>query len=285
MGRRARLESNELAANQQLQTDKQLAVYQEEQKIQRKLLAEQKQEYRSFEFKNPYENLDNFYEDLTVNQDQANFQKQMFGQSQANTMQGLRGAAGSSGIAGLAQAMANSGQIASQQASISIGQQEQQNQMMSVKGEAANDMAFRGGEAMVQSAEMSRQSTLLGMEYGGMAGANAGVQSAYGNQMAGFGMQAGMLNAQGANSAGLWSAGIGAAGSVASDRNLKKDINKVGESPSGLNIYSFRYKDTKYGEGLFQGVMSDEVPQSAVGSKNGYDTVDYSMIDVEFKQI
>ena len=72
---------------------------------------------------------------------------------------------------------------------------------------------------------------------------------------------------------------------LASDRKLKKNINKIGESPSGLNIYSFKYKDTKHGEGLFQGVMSDEVPQKAVGTRDGYDTVDYSMLDVEFKQI
>jgi hypothetical protein len=30
---------------------------------------------------------------------------------------------------------------------------------------------------------MSRQSTLLGIQYGSLAGANAGVQSAYSNQM------------------------------------------------------------------------------------------------------
>jgi len=31
--------------------------------------------------------------------------------------------------------------------------------------------------------------------------------------------------------------------------------------------------------------MSDEVPQEVVGTRDGYDTVDYSMLDVEFKQI
>jgi hypothetical protein len=61
-------------------------------------------------------------------------------------------------------------------------------------------MTERGGRAMVQSAEMGRQSTLLGIEYGGMAGANAGVQAAYANQMAGFGHQASMLNSQ----VGMW---------------------------------------------------------------------------------
>jgi len=285
MGRRARKASERLAEKQMDATDKQLKIYQKEQKIQRKLLAEQKQEYRSFEFKNPYENLDNYYEDLKVNTKAADFQRDMSNQQQSNIMQSLKGAAGGSGIAGLAQAMANQGQMQASQISIGIGQQEQQNQMMSLKGASAADMAERGGEAMVQSAEMSRQSTMLGIEYGGMAGANAGVQGAYGNQMAGFGMQAGMLNSQGANSAAIASAGIGAVGGMASDRSLKKDINKIGESESGLNIYSFKYKDTKYGEGLFQGVMSDEVPLSAVGSRDGYDTVDYSMIDVEFKQI
>ena len=71
-----------------------------------------------------------------------------------------------------------------------------------------------------------------------------------------------------------------------SDRRLKSSINKIGKSPSGLNIYSFEYKDTKFGEGLWQGVMSDEVPSEAVSvGTDGYDRVNYSLLDVEFKQI
>jgi hypothetical protein len=70
-----------------------------------------------------------------------------------------------------------------------------------------------------------------------------------------------------------------------SDRRLKKNINKIDESPSGLNIYSFEYKDTTYGKGVFQGVMSDEIPQSAViRHTSGYDMVDYSKIDVNFRE-
>ena len=285
MGSKARRQQRAIAREQMEATDEQLKVYKEEQKIQRKLLAEQKQEYRSFEFKNPYENLDNYYEDLTVNTQAADYQRGMVQQQQADIMQNLKGAAGGSGIAGLAQALANQGAMQAQQISIGIGQQEQQNQMMAVKGASAADMAERGGEAMVQSAEMQRQSTLLGIEYGGMAGANAGVQSAYGNQMAGFGMQAGMANASLAATSQMISGGLQGLGNIVSDRKLKKNINKISESPSGLNIYSFKYKDTKHGEGLFQGVMSDEVPQKAVSMRDGYDTVDYSMLDVEFKQI
>jgi hypothetical protein len=71
-----------------------------------------------------------------------------------------------------------------------------------------------------------------------------------------------------------------------SDRRLKYDIINIGKSNSGLNIYSFKYKDEKFGKGLFQGVMSDEVPANAIiKGSDGYDRVNYSLLDVEFKQI
>jgi len=82
---------------------------------------------------NPYANMQNTMEDLTVNQQQAQFQAQQGAQTRANVMQNMRGAAGSSGIAGLAQAMANQGQQAAQQASASIGQQESRNQMAAAR--------------------------------------------------------------------------------------------------------------------------------------------------------
>ena len=70
-----------------------------------------------------------------------------------------------------------------------------------------------------------------------------------------------------------------------SDRKMKKNINLVGASSSGLNIYNFEYINPKYGEGVFQGVMADEVPYNAVIHGNDYNMVDYSVIDVEFKRI
>ena len=120
--------------------------------------------------------------------------------------------------------MANAGTLQAQQISAGIGQQERQNQMMAMRGaaqvqamesqrelmiaqaEGTMDMTERGGAAMIQQAEMQRQATLLGVEMGGMAGANAGVQSAYANQMAGFGAQASMLNSQVAAGAQIASA-------------------------------------------------------------------------------
>tara|TARA_R110001606_G_scaffold391101_2_gene558592 strand:+ start:12227 stop:13144 length:918 start_codon:yes stop_codon:yes gene_type:complete len=305
MGKKAKNKQAALSEDMFAATQEQLERYNDEQATQRELLNEQKDKYRQFEFKNPYADMknqfagmENFYEDMQVDMRAANFQKEQGQQQRANIMQTLRGSAGSSGVAGLAQAMANQGQLQTQGIAAGISQQERRNNLMSRQGAMTlqqmerqgagqADMTQRGGEAMLQSAEMGRQSTLLGMEYGGMAGANAGVQSAYANQMAGFGNQASMLNSQVGAFATMTSGLLQGAGSAyaGSDRRLKKNINKIGESPSGLNIYSFEYKDSKYGEGLFQGVISNEVPQKAVSTKDGYDMVDYSMLDVEFKQI
>ena len=68
-----------------------------------------------------------------------------------------------------------------------------------------------------------------------------------------------------------------------SDKRLKKNIKLIGKSPSGLKIYAFEYIDKFFGEHTYQGVMSDEIPNSAVVNNGGYDRVDYSKIDVEFK--
>ena len=103
--------------------------------------------------KNPYADLDtrfeNVFEDLTVNQQQAQFEKQAIQQQQSNILQGLRGAAGGSGIAGLAQAMANQGQLQAQRAAASIGAQEAQIQQLTAQGA---DQARR----LQQQAEMTR---------------------------------------------------------------------------------------------------------------------------------
>ena len=70
-----------------------------------------------------------------------------------------------------------------------------------------------------------------------------------------------------------------------SDINLKKNINLIGKSKSGVNIYSFEYKDNKYGQGVYEGVMAQEVPWASIKTNNGYLAVDYSKVDVDFKRI
>jgi hypothetical protein len=150
---------------------------------QQAILNKQKAEYKAMKFKNPYENMENVYEDLTVNQQQAQFQAQQGSQQRANIMQNMRGAAGGSGVAGLAQALANQGQLQTQQISASIGQQEARNQALKAQGAGAIQQAERGGDAWVQEAEMSRQATLLGMQMGATSGANLASANAQANQM------------------------------------------------------------------------------------------------------
>jgi len=72
-----------------------------------------------------------------------------------------------------------------------------------------------------------------------------------------------------------------------SDVRLKKNIKLIDISKKGYNVYSFEFKDSeKYGKGTFQGVLSHDIPSEFV-SKNeeGYNMVDYSFLDVEFKSI
>ena len=192
MGQSAKNRQAELSETMFAASEEQLKKYVDEQKIQRRLLEKQKDKYRQFEFKNPYADMENVMEDMTIDMRAAEFQRQQGEQQRANILQALQGAAGGSGVAGLAQSLANQGQLQSQAIAANIGQQERQNAMMAARMAGQIDMTQRGGEAMVQSAEMGRQSTLLGIEYGGMAGASAGVQSAYANQMASFGAQASM---------------------------------------------------------------------------------------------
>jgi hypothetical protein len=158
-----------------------------------------RKQYEDFEFSNPFENMENRFEDMTVDMRAAEFQTQQGQQQRANIMQGLRGAAGSSGVAGLAQALANQGQMQTQQIAAGIGQQEQQNQKLAMQEGSRIDQMEREGQASVQAAEAGRQSTLLGMDYGALAGANKAYQGSLANQMSGMGMKADMYGAQSQN--------------------------------------------------------------------------------------
>tara|TARA_R110002012_G_scaffold172564_1_gene337430 strand:+ start:1542 stop:2228 length:687 start_codon:yes stop_codon:yes gene_type:complete len=154
-----------------------------EREKQQKLLDEQRAQYKAIEFTNPFADMENVFEDLTVNQQQAQFQAQQGAQQRANIMQNLKGAAGGSGIAGLAQVLANQGTLQTQQISASIGMQEAQNQMAMAKGAASIQLAERQGDQWVQQAEIDRQATLLGMQMGATSGANMAFQQSQANLM------------------------------------------------------------------------------------------------------
>tara|TARA_R100001082_G_scaffold77784_1_gene45526 strand:+ start:4328 stop:5032 length:705 start_codon:yes stop_codon:yes gene_type:complete len=149
-----------------------------EQKKQQRLLDTEKRKFKAMKFENPYENMENVYEDLTVNQQQAQFQAQQGSQQRANVMENLRGAAGASGVAGLAQAMANQGQLQTQQISASIGQQESANQRLRAQGASNIQMKEREGQKLQQQFNIDKQATLLGMQQGASAGADTAAANA-----------------------------------------------------------------------------------------------------------
>jgi hypothetical protein len=67
-----------------------------------------------------------------------------------------------------------------------------------------------------------------------------------------------------------------------SDIRLKENVKQIGQSPSGINIYSFNFKGTK---DQYEGVLAHEVPYASMVGDSGYWKVDYSQLDVEFKKV
>ena len=134
-----------------------------EEAIKRLEMDRLKSQYSNLDTSNPYLNMENTMEDLTVNQQQAQFEAQQGQQQRANIMDQMRGAAGGSGIAALAQQMAQSGQLASQRASASIGQQEAANQRAAAQEASRLQGMERQGEVISRNLQRDQASTLLGM--------------------------------------------------------------------------------------------------------------------------
>lgn len=148
-----------------------------EQRRAKDLFRQQRRDLQNIEITNPYANIqtefENPYEDLTVNQQQAQFEAQQAAQSRANILGSLQGAAGGSGIAGLAQAIANRATADRARASASIGQQEARNQSLAAQGasqvqarEAAAQRQVAAGEASRQANEAERQKDLIQLRAG-----------------------------------------------------------------------------------------------------------------------
>jgi len=178
----------------------------QEKKRLRKENQRAKEQYKGFrddikglEITNPYKDLntsfENTYEDMTVNQQQAQFQAQQGQQARANLLSGATASAGGSGIAGLAQAMANQGQLASQKASASIGQQEAANQKLSAQEGSRNQQLEAGGAQVAQQREADKRSTLLGMSQQRSAGADDAIAAAKQQAMEGVGTMVGGVGA------------------------------------------------------------------------------------------
>jgi len=74
-----------------------------------------------------------------------------------------------------------------------------------------------------------------------------------------------------------------------SERRLKYNIEFIGDSPMGIPMYHFNYKDESHGKGRFIGTMVDDLQrlgfEDALINTNDGIIVDYSKIDVPFHNI
>ena len=114
----------------------------------------------------------------------------------------------------------------------------------------------------------------------GVMAQGADAANRYGTEMAGYGQR---MNAIG-NMVGGYAAG-GGFGEI-SDKTLKENIVKVGQSPSGFNIYEWNYL---WSPERFRGVIAQEVqkikPQAVLSNIFGHLLVDYSKLDVNMERI
>ena len=132
-----------------------------------------KSRYQALDTSNPYKNVTNTFEDLTVNTQAAEFAQQQAEQGRADILGNLAASAGGGGIAALAQSLANQQTQAAQAAAASIGQQEQRNQQLAAQGEQQMQLTRGQGEAMSQRLEMEKTGNLLQMAAGRKQAADA----------------------------------------------------------------------------------------------------------------
>ena len=128
-------------------------------------LDKQQNMFAQLDTSNPYLGMENTMEDLTVNQQSAEFTKQQQMQSQANIMQQMRGAAGGSGIAALAQTLASQGSLDAQKASASIAEQEAANQMAAAKEAGNIQQQEIQGELQSRQMESDKLQTMMGQTH------------------------------------------------------------------------------------------------------------------------
>ena len=273
--------------------------------------------------KNPYKDISNPYANLTVSTQAAEFQAEEADIALANTLDTLRATgAGAGGATALAQAALQS----KRNISADIEKQEVANARLKAQGAMTVQQQKAAGEQWRFATQdhrtmvdMNRAQALsdraraeemyhneqmwdaigqipggimqIGGALGGGAAPTGGVTPPTGGGMWGYGtMPTGTTGAMGPyGPVSQAPPGVNVNptyGVTGSDRRLKTDIKQIGLSPSGLKVYTFKYIDKSMGEGVWQGVMSDEVPQSVVvKDENGYDMVDYSRLDVEFKKV
>ena len=162
------------------------------------------------------------------------------------------------------------------QTGMSAGQTAMQSRM-------AQHESTSGVNDIWKQALMSQYSQGLGL-MGNMTQMQQGVNE---NQVNAYMAQINAENAARSQNMGMGMNLVGGIIGGFSDRRLKTNIELIGKSPKGYNIYEFDYKDKQYGPDRYRGVMSNEVPFAAIKDYNGYEFVNYNHpdLDVSFERV
>ena len=136
-------------------------------------LDQQREMLNMLDTSNPYTNLENNLEDVTVNLKEAEMQRDMLAQSQANTLDHLRQGAGTSGIAALATALAQRGELQAQKIGAEVGKQEMAINLAAANQAQANQTAERQGEVMSRQMEFGKLESQMGIDLQLLANAQA----------------------------------------------------------------------------------------------------------------
>lgn len=146
----------------------------------------------------------------------------------------------------------------------------------------AGNVAGQIGQAQIGRGNISMQGTIAkGQQW-------ADVATTAGSELEDIRSELAAAASKAASGAASGAAAGGAGASAFSDIKLKKHIKRVKYSDSGIPIYHFEYKDKKYGDGQYEGVMAQDLlilKPEAVSKEGDYLKVDYDQLDVDFRRL
>ena len=120
-----------------------------------------KNAYSNLRLSNPYENMENYLEEETINQQRKNFEDATLRQSQANILRSSRQSAGGAGIASIAQALVQQNQIAQQRSAANVEMQLNQSRLAGAQEQLRID-ALEASNKNIADMFRQRQADTLG---------------------------------------------------------------------------------------------------------------------------
>ena len=204
--------------------------------------------FEATEFTNPYERVQNEFEDLQVNLQSAQMQQQT---AQQLTQQGLsQGIEAGMDAASLAQRLSGVLGQSQQRIAADIGKQESMNERLAAQGAMKAQQLQAAGESQRQQLEMGKQSALLGMANQDLAAATRARAQAKADLVGGIGalgsaaFSAFGSKIGGGNAAGAVGAGSGSLGTFAPDYSGSLLANTADAGAvQAPNLFMEKYKN------------------------------------------